>query len=403
MEPVADRTVADGLRPLSVAIVKHAHTPSGGAEDSLREYLEARVDTCATLAHPFKGARGVGPRSQWRVYSRVESVHETAGWRGYLFGVTYYLRDVAETLRRFFFSRRRWDVYVGVDNLNAALGILLRWCGRTRTVIFYVIDYAPRRFRNPLMNALYHALDRFAARRADCVWNVGARMADARAARGLPPERCAPQLTVPVGAPLPTVRMEKAARPTAVFLGHLVPEQGVELLLDAWPRILESVPAATLWVVGSGSERKRLGEETDLRGLNDFVHWLGFVPDDRLHEVLGAAWVAVAPYARLPDGYKQFADPAKLRWYCAAGLPTVITSVPAAAAAELTAANAGVVCEPAGPAIADALLALFADDQRRNAMGDAARRLAADYTWEAIFDRAWSAAWPNLEVRWRGR
>ncbi len=403
MEPVARGGAADGLRPLSIAIVKHAHTPTGGAEDNLRDYLEARADCCATLAHPFKGARGVGPRSRWRVSSRTEGIHETTGWRGYGLALSYYLRDVGETLRRFLFGPQRWDVYVGVDNLNAAVGILLRWLGRTRTVIFYVIDYVPRRFRNPLMNALYHALDRFAARRADCVWNVGARMAAARAERGLPVDRAAPQFTVPVGAPLAADPAEKAAQPTAVFVGHLVPEQGVDLLLEAWPTVLETVPGATLWIIGSGQERTRLGKEADRRGLAEFVQWLGFVPDARLHEVLGPAWVAVAPYARTSDGYKQYADPAKLRWYAAAGLPTVITDVPVAAAEALARANAGMVCESSAKSLAAALCELLNGTAQREDMSSAARRLAEEYTWEAIFDAAWTASWPHLEARWRNR
>ena len=50
MEPIERGPMADGLRPLRIAIVKHAHTPSGGAEDFLLAYLEPRVAACAMLA-----------------------------------------------------------------------------------------------------------------------------------------------------------------------------------------------------------------------------------------------------------------------------------------------------------------------------------------------------------------
>lgn len=403
MESVTAGSVGDGLRPRSIAIVKHAHTPSGGAEDSLFAYLQERADTCAMLAHPFPGARGVGPHSRWRVCVREGADEDVRGWRGRGPAVWYYVRDVAETLRRFLFARHRWDVFVGVDNLNATLGVFLRWFGRTRTVVFYVIDYVPQRFRNPFMNALYHALDRFAARRADCTWNVGAGMAEARAERGMPPDRAAPQLTVPMGAPLPSGSVLRAKVPTAVYLGHLVEEQGVDLLLDAWPRVAETVPGATLWIVGSGPDRHRLGELADQLGLAEFVHWLGYIPEERLHEVLGPAWVAVAPYPRTTNPYKRYADPGKLRWYAAAGLPTIITDVPAAAAEQIAHARTGLVCEPTVEGLATAVRALLTNSAQRADMSATARRLAESYTWDAIFDAAWAASWPHLEARWGER
>ena len=402
MESVDPGATADRLRPLRVAIAKHAHTPSGGAEDYLFMYLEPRIATCAMLAHPFPDARGVPPQSRWRVHDREAGATDTMGWRGYGPLAVYHLRDVAETLRRFLFTRQRWDVFVGVDNLNATMGIMLRWVGRVRSVVFYVIDYVPQRFENRFLNWLYHAFDRFAVRRADCTWNVNALMADARAEQGLPLSACGPQLVVPVGAPAQADHVSQTPEPTVVYMGHLVHEQGVDRLLYAWRLVVEAVPDAVLWIVGSGAEEHALREQATQMGMNDAVQWLGFVPDEDLPGLLGSAWVAVAPYPDVPGSYKHYADPGKLRWYCAAGLPIVVTDVPAAAA-PLGDEGAATVVPPQAGALAAALVELLSDAAARGRMADAARRLGATYTWETIFAEAWAASWPHLEARWNRR
>lgn len=46
-----------------------------------------------------------------------------------------------------------------------------------------------------------------------------------------------------------------------LVLGRLAPKKGVHAILSAWPRILESVPDAFLWIVGDGEARYRLSLE----------------------------------------------------------------------------------------------------------------------------------------------
>ena len=77
------------------------------------------------------------------------------------------------------------DLFVGIDNLNALAGIFLRKLGAVRRVAYYVIDYTPRRFANPLLNRLYHWIDRTCVRHADVIWNLSSRMHKVRARQGL--------------------------------------------------------------------------------------------------------------------------------------------------------------------------------------------------------------------------
>ena len=76
--------------------------------------------------------------------------------------------------------RGRYDVYIGVDPLNCLSGLVLRSLGLVKCVIFYSIDFTPKRFPQKLVNDLYHAIESFCVRFADIRWDISPRIAEGR-------------------------------------------------------------------------------------------------------------------------------------------------------------------------------------------------------------------------------
>ena len=110
-----------------------------------------------------------------------------------------------------------------------------------------------------------------------------------------------------------------------VFIGHLVPRQGVATLLEA----IALLPDVNLTIAGRGPEEDRLRTLTAELGIADRVRFVGFISDHREVERLAAsAAVAAAPYATDMESFTKYADPSKLRTYTGAGLPIVTTEVP---------------------------------------------------------------------------
>ncbi len=67
-------------------------------------------------------------------------------------------------------------------------------------------------------------------------------------------------------------------RPLAVCVGRLTRQKGQDLLLEAWPRVLERVPEAALVLVGTGPEERRIraqaGDGVELVGpREDVLDW----------------------------------------------------------------------------------------------------------------------------------
>jgi glycosyltransferase involved in cell wall biosynthesis len=283
--------------------------------------------------------------------------------------------------------RTRW--YVGLDNLNAAAGILLRWLGRVEHVAYYVIDHTPKRFDNPVLNRLYAWVDAFCCRHADYVWVLGTRMEEAKRRRGADSRRL---VRTPIGVrldqlgPIPP----QGGRPgSLVVVSHLAKSTGIQLLLEAMPLILQEVPGATLTVIGGGPYEQDLHRLAKTLGLGPAVDFRGFVAEHAqvLRELPGFR-VGLAPY--LADGganYSYWADPAKPKEYLAAGLPVVITRVPEIA--ELIERRPmGLAVDYEKAALAAACVRLLRDEAFHALCRAQALEFARDLAWGTIFERS---------------
>ena len=87
------------------------------------------------------------------------------------------------------------------------------------------------------------------------------------------------------GLPARPTDTSSAGEPAALIVGRLAADEGYkghELLLDAWPRVLERHPDARLWIVGDGDDRPRLESVTARLGLRHAVTFAGRVSDQEL-------------------------------------------------------------------------------------------------------------------------
>lgn len=286
----------------------------------------------------------------------------------------------------------RADGWFGFNGLACARGLAARARGRVDRVVYWCVDFVPERFgRGPLTRA-YDVLDRLCCTRADARFELSESARDGRDARHrLPARRRAPAEVVPMGAWLdrvPTTDAGAAPSRRVVYLGHLVPRQGVGALVDAVALLTGRGRPVDLDVVGRGELGETLRRQARAAGIADRVHFHGFVRDHRdVERILAAASVAAAPYDTAGDSFTRFADPGKLKAYLAAGLPIVTTDVPPNAG--VLARDGGAEVVPFGKeAIADAIERCLADPARWRARRGSALRLAREYDWPVILTRA---------------
>ena len=75
--------------------------------------------------------------------------------------------------------------------------------------------------------------------------------------------------------------------PTVCFIGRLVPEKGVDVLLQAMRQVVDRLSDARLLIVGDGPEKGRLQRLSQKLALGEAVTFLGHVAHDRLDECFG--------------------------------------------------------------------------------------------------------------------
>lgn len=151
--------------------------------------------------------------------------------------------------------------------------------------------------------------------------------------------------------------------PVVVFVGRLVPVKGIDVLLQAWRSVRARVPDAALVLIGDGPDRPWLA---DRRGA-DGIHAPGALQD-------------VSPYHRAADVFvlPSFAEGLSIALLeaMASGLPVVATDVGATAD---VVGDAGTIVPARAPeALADALVALLVDEERRRRLGAKARQRVTD-------------------------
>jgi phosphatidylinositol alpha-mannosyltransferase len=181
---------------------------------------------------------------------------------------------------------------------------------------------------------------------------------------------------VPNGVLIPP-RAEPAGRENRiVFAGRHEGRKGLQVLLQAWPEI-RARTGATLRICGADPLAVRL-LMTRLRTPDEDIDVLGFLPQEEFTNELLAAKALVAPSL----GGESFGIVLVRAMACAT--PVVASDIPGYRDV-MTPETA--LPFPAGDerALAESVVALLADEPRRQAMGIAGRELARRlYAWEAI-------------------
>jgi len=253
--------------------------------------------------------------------------------------------------------------------------------------VLWSVDFVPGRFGRTPLTRLYDGLDRLCCRRADVRVELSVAARDGRNRRhGLEGART-PIHIVPMGAWLkhvPKVPDDGVQRRRVVFLGHLVPRQGVALLVESLATLHGRGVAVEADVIGDGPLAGELRAQAAQTGIASLVRFHGFVEEHRrIDDLLAGAALAVAPYKPSRDSFTRYADPGKLKAYLAAGLPIVLTDVPPNASELAERAGAEIVPFDAR-AIADAVERGLASAERWRERRLAALEYAARFDWDVL-------------------
>jgi glycosyltransferase involved in cell wall biosynthesis len=160
--------------------------------------------------------------------------------------------------------------------------------------------------------------------------------------------------------------------PLFVAVGRLMPQKRIPLLLEAWEQV-HPVVGGRLVVIGGGRALESLRARAGAG-----VEFTGPVSDEERERWLGGAWLLV--HAAQHEGWGMVIMEAAV-----AGTPSIAFDVPGVRDS-VADGTTGVLVASLSEFVAQ-WIALAQDHSRRTALGVAARRRAAEYTWGATAER----------------
>jgi glycosyltransferase involved in cell wall biosynthesis len=169
-----------------------------------------------------------------------------------------------------------------------------------------------------------------------------------------------------------------AERIDIAYVGRLIDEKRIELLLGAVAQLARDDAGLRCVVIGDGPERTRLEALAGSLGITASVRFTGRISTEDVNAALRAATTLVLPSAR--EGYGIVVVEAQ-----AAGAIPIVTTAPATAAPSLVRNGIdGLVVDATSVAIAAAVHELLADPQRQTRMRAAAAEAARSATWDTV-------------------
>ncbi|WP_157018252.1 glycosyltransferase [Cryptosporangium arvum] len=177
------------------------------------------------------------------------------------------------------------------------------------------------------------------------------------------------------GTPPPRyLSTSRAAVPTLLVLGRLVPHKRVEVALRTVQRLAADHPDIRLVVAGQGWWLDPLRDEASRLGISDRVRFAGFVDEDEKQQLLASAWAMLVP--SLKEGWGLSVIEA-----AAHGTPAVAFRTAGGVAESVVDGETGFLADDEDEFLRHCAR-LVRDDELRSAMGEAARAHAGRFTWD---------------------
>jgi len=373
------------LKNKKIVIATHVFIP--GPSQDLRDYLlDKKTGRVLFIGHPLfydpklSGSTVEIYEGGSKKFSKISDIKKEF----YLFSyIKHFFLNIFWILK----SNYRWDGYFGYDALNALSGILLKKIGKVEKVVYYVIDYNPKRFANPLVNKIFHLADKICVLNCDETWNLSYRMEESR--KEYFGVYGGHQKEVQIGIWYDRIKrlpFEEIDKRTLVFSGWLIESKGVQHIISAIPRILEKIPSFKFIVIGKGEYADELKSLAKNLGVEKQVKFLGFVDDQEA--VLCKCACAVALYEKYDKGsltYTYFTDPSKLKTYLACGLPIILTDV-THNAKDIEDKKCGVIIDLDKKSISNAVVKILSSPGKLKEYRENAAKYAKNYDWNKLFE-----------------
>ncbi len=285
------------------------------------KFLNKKTENLEVIFHPLvntsirESIYKIGNASKRKkIYSRPTKTTDYI-YHGYL------------NLKWTLFNKEKYDLVFGLNNICALSGLILRWFGKAKRVIYYTVDYSDNRFNNKFLNSVYYFLDSFCVKHCDYTLSVSPRIVDVRSEKGL---KKAKNLLQPNGVHIDKIKNIKKSYDKIKFIcaTHITDSKGLDMIVEATNRLEdEKKKNIIIDIIGEGPYKKDLERIIKKYNLEKVIKLRGQKTNKEILEILPTYHVGIALY-NMRDQFNYYCDPVKIKEYIAGKLLTLVSDIP---------------------------------------------------------------------------
>lgn len=340
-------------------------------------YLKDRAKKIALITHPFPEFGG--KYSYLTIYQDGELFLEKKVKVIQGPNLCQFFQHIFITYYFLFFTGLRFDLCIALENLSFISIYPFRFFWFIKRLVYYSIDFVPQRFQNPLLNWLYHKMDKFACQHSDVNWIMTKQMIKPRKKFSITPKNSSPFVIVPIGYEIKNINVrpfDQINLYNIVYAGGLRESYGPQIAIKAMPYLIKKFPKIRLTIIGVGKFEGELKRLINQLKIAKYVDFKGFIPKFKdLTDTIAKHSIALAPYIPTPGNYSYYSDPSKIKLYMCCGLPVVTTNV-STLTKTISQTSSGIIIDYSEKALADAVILLLSDRNKYNRYKQAAIRLS---------------------------
>lgn len=296
-------------------------------------------------------------------------------------------------LTHYFFLRAGpfFDVCISCESLSLISVMMYRKLGLIKRIIYNSMDYMEHRFKNALLNHIYHSIDRLACKTSDVNWVGTKQQIIARKNIGFNLKNYAKFEVIPntyINEEIEILPAEKVNFYQLVFIGGVFKTIGLDLVINTLQRLVKKFPQIRLVIIGKGEYEIILKKLVKKLKLQKYVKFLGFIEKFKdATKIISSSSIGMATFLPEPDSLSYYSDPSKVRLYLACGLPVITTTV-STIGPLLIKKNAGIVIPYNENGLFRAISFMLSNQKRYVSFKKSAINLAKKFDLSFILDRA---------------
>lgn len=310
-----------------ILVLSHRFLTNPG--DELKKYLLNKKIDFVYIYHSFSEAENRCSYLEYYKDGKLLKKKKGLDFMGFPEPIIY----IKEFFYTFFWLVQfgKFQKAVCLDGLCANYIFIFRSLRRIKKIHFWAIDFVPnQRFSSKLKNWTYHFINKRGYKKSDEMWDLGPRMIEAREKYiSFPRDGYKNHQVVPFGCwtkDYPKVAWKNIDKSTLVFMGHMMPKQGVLEVVLAVPQIIKSIPNFKLKLIGGGKFLEKIKKTVKEKKLEKYVDIKGKINSHKeLEYEIATSALAIAPYNPKLDIWTYFTDPGKVKVYLACGVPVLLT------------------------------------------------------------------------------